>query len=553
MNRLFAAFFLFFSFSAPLAAQPSVGAGGAREMKRIAFSVKDGVEVFAESVNGKWCENILTLKVFAQSEDAFSPSVFERVMDKVGVVLENECSAAEQCLIDGYSGKNLVFQGGAEKSERWKPEKGALKVRIRRIQAAAVNQTGSNRARVWTPSVGKQRIEAHIDPSATEYRLYSKDKACSILYTSANPENRMSKWSIVAGGNSCADNLIYGRADVTVFDENGSFVETLDGYFTEGRFTGRRNLNIVLLNRYGYGRNNQNISYLIDTDPELKISYVGYLKAPYNGRTKRYQFWQGCQPFTVAAVAENEEVFLNETVAQNIARTVQSYADIFCPSATRLRFFATTAAQNIAGMDLPDDAKTGNDEALIYTLNMKRNIGKKWEVDKDDSKRLLRMRETERQADKLRENQLMTADYNDLLKSDYLGRLAYMIGADSIENPDEMFWAAKLTGEPVRVNILARVVQTGFSSAFADWPERFKITETDGVLTGGGWYLLNGFFRVASDDEARRDKVRAVLELSVATKCEVEACGEVSDLAELVRRRFERPDWHPYQSKGETP
>lgn len=552
MNRLFAIFFSLFFLTAPAASQPA-SVLGAREMKRIAFSAREGVEVFAESVNGKWCENILNLKIFAQTESAFAPDVLDRVMEKVGVVLENECPAAEQCLIDGYSGQNVVFQGGAEKSEHWKPEKGALKVRIRRLQAAAVNQGAPTSGRAWTPSVGKQKIEAHIDPSATEYRIYSKDKACSILYTTDKPEKTVRKWSIVAGGNSCADNLIYGRADVTVFDETGAFVETLDGYFTEGRFTGRRNLNIVLLNRYGAGRKMQNLSYLIDADPELKINYVGYLKAPFNTRTKRYQPWQGCQPFTVAAVAENEEVFLNETVAQNIARTVQSYADIFCPSATSLRFFATTAAQNIAGMDLPDDAAGANDAALIYTLTMTRKIGKKWEVGKDDSRRLVRMREQERYADKLRENQLMMSDYNDLLKADYLGRLAYMIGADSIDSPDEMFWASKLTGETVRVNLLARVVRSGFSVAFADWPERFKITETDGVLTRNGWYLLNGHLRPATPDEARKDGVRSVLELAVATMCETEACGEVSDLAELVRRRFERPDWRPYQTKGGTP
>ena len=69
------------------------------------------------------------------------------------------------------------------------------------------------------------------------------------------------------------------------------------------------------------------------------------MKAPYNPKTKRYAPWQGCSPFTVAAVTENDMLFSEPAVIENILRAAQSYADIFCPSTAAMKFFAVTVPQ----------------------------------------------------------------------------------------------------------------------------------------------------------------------------------------------------------------
>ena len=562
MNSFLKKILLFFFVTASVNAQ-TLDIPTGHEMQRIAYSAKAGVEVFAEVTEGKWCEDILSLKIFAQDETTFEETALDTLMGKVALVLNSECPVALQAIIDGYSSNTLVYQGSASATDKWKPEKGTLQVKIRQLQAAAAN-TNPNKdefpVKEWTPPNEKQRIIAHIDQStALEHRIYSKNKRCSILYTTDKPKEKVKDWFISVGSNSCSENLIYGRAEVSVFNEKGNLETTLDGYFTEGRFTGRKNLNVVLLNRYGSGKNEQNLSYLIDSDPELKIHYLGYLKSRKNKKTGFYSPWNGCSPFTIAAVTENEELFLENTVIDNILRTAESFADIFCHGASQMKFFATTVPQGIPGMDMPEKSKketnklTDMDSQLIYAAVLKRKPGKKWSIVSDKTQNLARLRENARRSEDLREHQLMMADYNELTKSDYLGRLAYMIGVDRIDNLTAMLTATTIIQKPVRVNLLVNVTSLGLDKAWADWPTEFLITKTSGLLNRPGWHIVSGNLRLMTSKEKKQNKKRdlfsvGVLELSSAAACEQDVCAEVADLIGLIRRRHEKPNWLPYHA-----
>lgn len=559
MNSFFKTAALFF-FLTPVAGAQTIDIPTGHEMKRIAYSAKAGVEVFAEAENGRWCDDILSLKVFAQDEAAFEEPLLNALMAKVAVVLKGECPSAQQAVIDGYSSNTLVYQGSASAADKWKTEKGTLKVKIRQLQAAAVASARPKDGfpvREWTPPAGKQKIMAHIDQSALEYRLYSKDKRCSVFYTTDKPAAKMKNWFISVGGNSCSENLVYGRAEVSVFNDRDNLETTLDGYFTEGRFTGRKNLNVVLLNRYGAGRDEQVVSYLIDSDPELKIHYVGYLKSRRNRKTGLYSPWAGCAPFTIAAVTENEELFLEQAVTDNILRTAESFADIFCSGATRMRFFATTVPQGIAGMDMPEnvgrDKEEDADSKLIYAAVLERKPAKKWTIASDKTQNLARLRENIRRNEDLREHQLMMADYNELTKADYLGRLAYMIGVDRIDNLPAMLTASSIIQKPVRVNLLVNIASSGLDKAWVEWPSEFLITQASGLLSRQGWHIVSGNLRAMTAEERKKYKkdkpfTAGVLELSAAAACEQEACGEVADLVGLIRRRHEKPNWRPYHA-----
>lgn len=557
MNSFFKiAFVFFYTISAVRAQTPDIQTG--HEMKRIAFSAKAGVEVFAEASGGKWCEEILNLKIFAQDETAFGDKALEGLMAKVGLVLKSECPAAGHAVIDGYSVNTLVFQGSASSADKWKPEKGTLKVKIQQLQAAAA-KSPQEAGKEYAASREKQRIVARIDAkTALEHRIYSKDKACSVFYTTDKPASKLNNWFISVGGNSCAENLIYGRAEVSLFNEKGHLETTLDGYFTEGRFTGKKNWNVVLLNRYGANKNDQLLSYLIDSDPDLKINYVSFLKSKKNMKTGFYSPWSGCAPFTIAAVTENEELFLENTITDNILHAAQSYADIFCPGATQMNFFATTVPQGIPGMDLPalpdkNETAAQDDLRLIYAASLQRAIGKKWKISSDKTQNLAKLRENARRAEDLREHQLMMADYNELAKTDYLGRLAYMIGMDRIDNLPAMLTASAVIGKPVRVNLLVNIGSIGLDRARADWPEPLLIIQTSGLLNRPGWHIISGNLRPMTDREKSDDKQKSssgtgVLELTSAAVCEREMCGEVSDLIGLIRHRHEKPNWMPYHA-----
>lgn len=540
MNSFFKILFLFFLVPGLSQAQTFEKS---KEMQRIAYSAKEGVEIFAESTNGQWCDDIPAVKIFAQNNNIFETEQLSKLTTKLGIILEHDCPQAGQIILDGYANNSLVFQGAASKIERWKAEKGALKIKIRQLQANAVKQTTTDfDIHHWVPPADKQKIEAHIDSSALEYRIYSKTKSCSILYTTDKPAHLMDKWTIAVGNNSCSENLVYGRAEVSVFNEKGNFVETLDGYFTEGRFTGRKNLNVVLLNRYGQGKETQAISYLIDTDPELKIHYVGFLKAPYNAKAGKYAHWQGCSPFTIAAVTENESLFLDKQITENIIHAAQSYADIVCSGVTNMNFFATTVPQNIPGMDIPDSPNNEDKADLIFSAQLTRKPGKHWQIISDTQQNLAKYRELEHKNEELREHQLMMADYNELLRTDYLGRLAYLIGEERIDNLQAMTIASKITQRPIPVNLLVRIQSAGVKTAIADWPITFEIEETSGLITRTGWHLISGFL-----DFNKKNTIS--FKLNSATMCDQDACAEVSDLTSLIRRRFEKPNWKPWREE----
>ena len=558
MNSFFKALFLFFYLASPVRAEISDIQTG-HEMKRIAFSEKAGVEVFAEANEGKWCDNILHLNIFAQNDAALSEKNLASLMSKIGLVLKSDCPSAAYATIDGYSSNTLIFQGSATQADQWKPEKGTLKVKIQQLQAAAAKISSSFLKKTPAAS-GNQKVVARVDSkTALEYRIYSKDKNCSIFYTTDKPAGNLKKWFISVGDNSCSENLIYGRAEVSVFNEKGHLETTLDGYFTEGRFTGKKNLNVVLLSRYGADKDDQLLSFLIDSDQELKINYISYLKSRRNPQTGFYSPWSGCSPFTIAAVTEREELFLETVITDNILRAAQSFADIFCPGTTQMNFFATTVPQGIHGMDLPslpekeDDLPAQEDSRLIYAAMMERTPGKKWSVVSDRTQNLVRLRKNARMTEDLREHQLMMADYNELVKTDYLGRLAYMIGADRIDNLQAMLIASAVNRKPVRVNLLVNVASSGLDMAKTDWPDKLLITRTSGLLTRSGWHIVSGNLRLMTEQEKKKYKktdlvATGILELSSAAACEQDVCAEVSDLVNLIRHRHEKPNWQPYHA-----
>ena len=551
MKRLLTAFFMMFSPTVCLAQSPEA-AFPVQQLKRIAYSAAAGVEIFAETTGDVWCEDVPGLKLFASDETAFDPAPLARLIAKTGAVLQKECPRAKQVILDGYANNALVYQGTASKADNWKPEKGILNVKVQQLQQ--YSKQGKNAAKTpfsvqrWTPASGKHT--AKVDEKNTfEYPIWSKDKRCAILYTTDRPAETVKKWFIEVNDNSCSEKLVYGKAEVLLYNERGDLDNIAKGYFTEGRFTGMKNWNALLLNRYGYNKNLQNISYLIDTDFDLKIYYLGYLSSTRNPKTGRYSAWQGCSPFVISAVTENEDLFLQPAVTNNILRTAQSFADVFCPEASAMKFFATTVPRGIPGMDEPDSAHAETDNPnLIYAVSLKKS-GRKWQLISDKTQNLARLREMARLNEEAREHQLMMVDYNDLTKADYTGRLAYMHGVDYLSNPIESVLLSKIKGKPAHVSFLTNITHLGQKKAFADWPVDLRIDDAAGLLKNIGWYIVSGDL---SSDEKRKsaDSFAAFLDLTAATACEKEGCAEVSDLVTLVRRRHDRPDWTPYRLNG---
>lgn len=557
-HLLLFAFLFFLSGNIPSAFALKETSLPAQQLKRIAYSAKEGVEVFADTVGGAWCEDVPGLKLFANEETVFDPAPFKRLMAKIGAVLQKECPRAKQVILDGYSNNTLIYQGTASKENNWLPEKGLLNAKVQQLQQYSLQAVSSGTktpfsVQKWAPRTGKHLAKVD-EKTAFEYPIYSKNKKCAILYTTDKPPERIKKWFIEVNDNSCSEKLIYGKAEVLLYNEKGDLESTVKGYFTEGRFTGTKNWNALLLNRYGYNKNFQNISYLIDTDFDLKIYYLGYLSSIRNPKTGRYSSWKGCSPFTISAVTENEDLFLQPAVTNNILRAAQSFADVFCPEASQMKFFATTVPRGIPGMDEPEKNKKNDEsnENLIYAVSLKKDKKHKWHLISDETQNLARLRDMNRRKEEEREHQLMMVDYNDLTKADYLGRLAYMHGVDDISNPIEAVLTSKIEQKPLSVSLLVHIANLGKKKAWADWPVDLRIDDATGLLKRTGWHIVSGDI-MAEPARKSPDSFSAFLDLTAASVCDEDVCGEVSDLITLVRRRHDKPNWTPYKRKADNP
>ena len=95
----------------------------ANDAHRLAYSKKLGVEVLAKMAEGNWCKPELDLMVIAEEEGFFSGGKFKTLMNKLGLVLAQECPTARTANIEGISDSTgqTAFQGTATSDSKWQP------------------------------------------------------------------------------------------------------------------------------------------------------------------------------------------------------------------------------------------------------------------------------------------------------------------------------------------------------------------------------------------------------------------------------------------------
>jgi hypothetical protein len=90
--------------------------------RRIAFSIRAGVEVFAGTSDVSWCGEDAPLVIVADDEAFFSGADFQNIVRQVGTqVLPDECPSARRVLLTGVAkaSRETVYSGYAEKSTDW--------------------------------------------------------------------------------------------------------------------------------------------------------------------------------------------------------------------------------------------------------------------------------------------------------------------------------------------------------------------------------------------------------------------------------------------------
>lgn len=511
------------------------------ETYRLAYSKKQGIEVFASSLSGNWCRKVLHLKVIAQDKALFNKEEFNVLMKKLGTVITDECPVAIATNIDGYDEeKQLVYKATASQSSNWAVQKKAYPSQKTKNKNSHSKQTVYHSFSVgdWQPPKLGSPVKI-IGKNVHEHIVSTKDKSCSIRYNRNKSKKEMKGWHLSVSNNECPDKYLHGEASVQVFDDKGNIDGEGTGYFTDGYFTLDYRWNVLFMQRYAFNDEQQRINFLIDSDPNLKIHYVGYLKSDYSKKFKKYTKWHGCDPFIVSAVTENEKLFLDNETIEKLIHKAGKYTEIFCPKASEMSFFGTKSPLKVS--------KTSTDDPnLLYGTTLKKDAKSgEWIFYPDEAINNVKSRENLRLENKRWKWGDAASDYKLLEKAGVPERLAYLHGIESLDNATAMTAASLIIDKPVDVSVFLKVSSVYNKAIIADWPIKITLTGASKKIKKKGWYIVSGSLSVDSSKRNFNKPLSAILDVKQATACEKEQCKEINDAVFLVRKRHSFPDWSP--------
>ncbi len=539
---------------------PSCAADG----RRIAYSKRYGIEVYAAGSGDKWCGKIIHLKVAVKDAAFFHtpdfPYVFTRIMHEV--IDNRECPAAEVAGITASDIKeDKFFKYVAVKNDNWTPREVKNNELGIAIDTESLNDSEAFSVSGWKPQE-KNDINV-VSDNVYEHVIKDNESQCAIRYVSPKSAERTKNWRIsVEEKDTCKDFYINGRAHIRIYNGRNRLVARGFGHFSAGYYTDDIHFPVKFLDRYAYGMENQRLNYLIDTDNINKIYYVGYLRAEYKGKYDKFTKWHGCDPFIVNAVTDNVLLFANDgDIDDTIIDAARDYAATYCPDASEMRVFGTKKPYSVYGVDMPsfdedDDSWKSNPDFYFGTVMRRNPDSGAWIYDSSETKNRIKHEEVIRQADKMSTYDSLSSEYYSLLKAPFIGKLAYMFNVPQLDNLNAMVLSSKLNGyDSVYISTMLNIAAAdGFSSkSFYPIP---MVNKCKGkMLCEQGWYLASGYLRAMTDEEknvhglSKHDFVASFVP-DKTMKCSSSFCSEAKNVLTLVQRRHKGLDLMP-QRDGE--
>ncbi len=248
------------------------------------------------------------------------------------------------------------------------------------------------------------------------------------------------------------------------------------------------------------------VALLIDKDTVLGIDFVTYLVSDKIGS------WQGCNPFVISAVTNADDALDNAESRANLMASASEYADMLCPNAEQMRFYATSNINFSEG-----DA--------FFSAIVNKNKNGKWfpEVEISDKSAVGTVSPSATAPASLPEDKALAAN------APFSVKVAFAHGKPDLDNLAIKSKVAELLGHPVEATAIVRIKQAGENDAWADWPFPIAIDHTKGKITKTGWFLVSGAVSPFPSKEKVRmgikaDAIAAMMYLTNATSCLDEKC-----------------------------
>ena len=167
--------------------------------------------------------------------------------------------------------------------------------------------------------------------------LSTTDRTCSIHYLT---HGNTTGWFLTDVEGDCSSGNLSGEGSVVVLDAFGNIEEQLIGYFNQGYWTGIEPIQVplktLLLN---HDSEEQFLTFDLGGEKRLDIQYLGKMTSTRRS-DKTYGPFLTCDPVRILAVTTDTDLFIDESVQQNLISSVVQRARAICPQSMQIQFYA---------------------------------------------------------------------------------------------------------------------------------------------------------------------------------------------------------------------
>ncbi|MDE1461238.1 hypothetical protein [Spartinivicinus poritis] len=519
--------------------------------KRVAYSKKFGIEVFAIYQGDNWCHRVVNIELRAANPAIFKSNNIGAFIKKIGAVLPTECDQAHQLDIKGkdkHGQLHLTAKASTKDQLAWQ-------VAILKSAPEAVNNTTTssttapqpevnslattrqptekpekpslqNAISYWQPPSSQQSIK--YSAGAQDFEISTNDWRCKLKINHLNNPREQKLLVLKPQGLGCDENrLAYGQGVANVSFYDGRVYEQLKGNFYLGyHFDYNVVINKkILLHRTRLDKR-EALTFYLGELPVFDTQLIGVLLHTSQG----WSFSNGA----IIALTKNKSLFQNTRLIKQFEHAISGKAATISHSTKSYKLYAMNQ------LDLPLKI----DSNMLYTAQFTKQ-NEQWLVASDSIKNYVAGNINQATQTALSQGSLanrIQIDTKRLKKASLADRLTYLYDdVDQINNP--LLQAAQFfyTHNKLKTFVLVKVNNLG-NPATVDWPYPIELHNT-GQINQLGWYLVWGEVKGNPNKISNNGFLIPQIFVDKVKACEQEACREYNDVTQLVLERYQMTEW----------
>ena len=176
------------------------------------------------------------------------------------------------------------------------------------------------------------------NPLPVKDNLITTDtKNCGIHYLT---QGNTTGWRLTDVIGKCPDNFLNGSGSATIRNAFGQELITLNGYWTQGYWTGSESVPVILKNIRNDDPDHQTLIFHMGQDKHIGAFFLGKMTA---NRQEDGSFtpFKACAPANVLAVTDRTDIFEDELLQQELITSVLSRVKAVCPKLESINLYGS--------------------------------------------------------------------------------------------------------------------------------------------------------------------------------------------------------------------